>query len=96
MIDDVKERRRMKRRRQKHCGSWTAGARERACAGGTWVNCGIWSVWSLGHLPSCLFGGGLCPCAGYFSLDLELVSVVLIEPKPQQAHTPTSCQPFGR
>jgi hypothetical protein len=35
MIDDVKERRRMKRRRQKHCGSWAAGAREEACADGT-------------------------------------------------------------
>ena len=71
------------RRRRKSCGSWAAGARERAHAGGTWLNFGVWSVASLGHLPSCLFGGGLCPCAGYFSLDFELVSVVLIEPIPQ-------------
>ena len=51
---------------------------------------------SLGHLPSCLFGGGLCPCAGYSGFDFEPGSMLLIEPKPQWAHTPTSSQPFGR
>jgi hypothetical protein len=48
--------------------------------------------------PSCLFGGGEVPCAGYSGFGIEPCPArLLIREEPRYAvHAPANCQPFGR